>query len=216
MPILLHKESNKRVFFIHIPRTAGRFIYENLLLNGFVTEHENDMEVIDGKELGHFHKKLYEKHLNVENILHFAVVRNPIDRFYSGSGYLKIKKGYPPIVYPKLGDFKVESGIYWKNTLEEDLKDYDKFLNMINNFINVTHNNWFRPQYEFLSTNTEIWRFENNFGQSFFDWLGSLLNIKLIKYDVVTKVLPWEIEQITKNSVIDNNIKKFYERDYDI
>jgi len=110
MPILLHKESNKRVFFIHIPRTAGRFIYENLLLNGFVTEHENDMEVIDGKELGHFHKKLYEKHLNVENILHFAVVRNPIDRFYSGSGYLKIKKGYPP-------------------------KDYDKFLNMINNFI---------------------------------------------------------------------------------
>ena len=197
MPILLHKESNKRIFFIHIPRTAGRFIYENLLLNGFVTERENDMEVIDGKELGHFHRKLYEKHLDVKNILHFAVVRDPVDRFYDASGYLKIQKSFPPIV-------------------EEDLKDYDKFSNIINNLINVTHNNWFRPQYEFISIDTKIWRFENNFEQSFFDWLGNLLDIKLIKYDVTTKVLSWDTELISKNSVIDNNIKKFYERDYDI
>ena len=30
MPIMYHKETGNKFFFIHIPRTAGRFVVENL------------------------------------------------------------------------------------------------------------------------------------------------------------------------------------------
>ena len=35
MPNFVHKDTGKKVFFAHIPRTAGRFVEANLLLNGF-------------------------------------------------------------------------------------------------------------------------------------------------------------------------------------
>ena len=42
-------------------------------------------EVYDGIELGHFHRELYEKYLDVEGIPHVSVIRNPIDKFFSAS-----------------------------------------------------------------------------------------------------------------------------------
>ena len=38
MPSYRHKETGKRFLFIHIPRTAGRFLQENFKLNGFEPE----------------------------------------------------------------------------------------------------------------------------------------------------------------------------------
>ena len=35
MPTFVHKETGKKIFFAHIPRTAGRFVEANLLANGF-------------------------------------------------------------------------------------------------------------------------------------------------------------------------------------
>ncbi len=35
MPTFIHKETEKTIFFAHIPRTAGRFVEANLLANGF-------------------------------------------------------------------------------------------------------------------------------------------------------------------------------------
>ena len=35
MPAYHHKEIGKRFFFIHVPRTAGRFLQENIKQNGF-------------------------------------------------------------------------------------------------------------------------------------------------------------------------------------
>ena len=87
MPTYRHKETGKRFFFIHIPRTAGRFIGANLLKNDCECEQgEGDsLWVIRNQvELSHYHREYYEKYLDVEDIPHFAVVRNPIDRFISG------------------------------------------------------------------------------------------------------------------------------------
>ena len=35
MPTYRHKENGKRFLFIHIPKTAGRFIQENIILNEY-------------------------------------------------------------------------------------------------------------------------------------------------------------------------------------
>ena len=92
MPTYRHS-SGKRFLFVHIPRTAGRFLEENFKENGFDLEQDDIWKSVDGIELAHFHRELYENHLEVENIPHFVVIRNPIDRFFSASIALKYMLG---------------------------------------------------------------------------------------------------------------------------
>ena len=97
MPTFKHTPTGKKVFFAHIPRTAGRFIEQNLLENNdFVWDDPPHLEtglgvmsVVHGAEVAHWHRDLYQKYLSVENIPHFSVVRDPITRFISGSIYIK-------------------------------------------------------------------------------------------------------------------------------
>ena len=72
MPIYQHKETRKRFFFIHVPRTAGRFLQENIKQNGFEPE-QKIWKTIDGVEITHLYRELYEKHLDVEDIPHISV-----------------------------------------------------------------------------------------------------------------------------------------------
>ena len=46
MPIYKHKDSGKRFFFIHIPKTAGRFLQQNFINNNFEPE-QNIWDWID-------------------------------------------------------------------------------------------------------------------------------------------------------------------------
>lgn len=60
MPTFRHRETGKKVFFAHIPRTAGRFVEANLLENNFEwAESHLDtglgvMSVVNGYEIAHF------------------------------------------------------------------------------------------------------------------------------------------------------------------
>ena len=93
MPTYRHKETGERFFFIHIPRTAGRFIQENIKQNGF--ESEQDIwGTIDDVEITHLHREMYEEHLEVKGIPHISVVRDPLERYIS-------LKSYTNTVYPK-------------------------------------------------------------------------------------------------------------------
>ena len=93
MPTYRHKETGERFFFIHIPRTAGRFIQENIKQNGF--ESEQDIwDTIDDVEITHLHREMYEEHLEVKGIPHISVVRDPLERYIS-------LKSYTNTVYPK-------------------------------------------------------------------------------------------------------------------
>ena len=56
--------SGKRIHFIHIPRTGGRFIDKNLLVNDFKQEHSTQ-GTIEGSDVIHLHRELYDKHLDV-------------------------------------------------------------------------------------------------------------------------------------------------------
>ena len=93
MPTYRHKDTGKRFLFIHIPRTAGRFIQENIRLNGY--EAEQDIwQTIDGVEISHLHRELYQKYLDVENIEHIAIIRDPVDRYISLKSYSFYPKGW--------------------------------------------------------------------------------------------------------------------------
>ena len=76
MPIIHHQETGNKFFFIHIPRTAGRFLVENLGFNGceiihpFKDEHLSltspyvrfyVTRKIEGVQMLHAHKSIYNK-----------------------------------------------------------------------------------------------------------------------------------------------------------
>ena len=92
MPTYHHKETGRRFLFVHIPRTAGRFIQENLRMNGFESE-QKIWKTIDGVEIVHFHRELYEKHLNVAHIEQIAIIRDPVYRYNSLKSYKCSPKG---------------------------------------------------------------------------------------------------------------------------
>jgi hypothetical protein len=91
MPTYNHNKTQQRVFFIHIPRTGGRFIEYNLKKNGFEFDDHDEWDCIRNVECAHWTKDLYHDYLNIDGIPSFSVIRNPLDRFVS----LKSKEIYP-------------------------------------------------------------------------------------------------------------------------
>ena len=100
---------------------------------------------VDNIELAHFHREYYEKYLNTEDIPHITIIRNPIDRFISASIYLTRMYG----------------------DCQDQLEDQYYFYSMLENFPLQESINWFRPQQDFISNKTHIWRFENGFNKNF-------------------------------------------------
>ena len=159
----------KRFLFIHIPRTAGRFLEENFVENGFEAE-QIIWKSVDGIEVAHFHNELYMKHFDdLGSIPHFTIVRNPIDRFFSCSIFLKRMYG---------------------NDIQEAMEDPVMFHSMLENFPLTQAVNWFRPQVDFLTDDTNIWKFEDGFGEDFSEWLseivGAEIEIKTVSYTHLT------------------------------
>ena len=200
MPIMYHKETGNKFFFIHIPRTAGRFLVENLGFNGceiihpFKDEHLSltspyvrfyVTRKIEGVQMLHAHKSIYNKWNKIKNIPHFTIVRNPVDRFFSASSL-------PDLTFN-----------------QSDIEDWNNF----NKNISEEHNtNFFRPQYEFISTKTKVWKYENGFGKDFCNWLSNIVSfsfkIKSSKYYKIE-----EKNKFKRTEALINNIKKFYKKD---
>jgi len=125
---------NNFCYFIHIPRTGGRYI-SSLFENSSNIEckyHRIHEHRFDGIDVTHLHYPLYNVFLGVENIPHLTVVRNPYDKFNSC-----------------LSNMHKLHGIDYNNILNS----YDSFVEFVNLEINLQsyHNNWFLPQNKFIS-----------------------------------------------------------------
>ena len=65
MPTYRHTlGTGKRFHRIHIPRTGGRYFHENIQINKWLPEQVFESVHIEGVEIQHFHRQLYEEHLN--------------------------------------------------------------------------------------------------------------------------------------------------------
>ena len=194
MPTFRHRSTGKRFLFIHIPRTAGRFIGENLLGNDFEVEHKI-WDSIDGIEIAHFHRELYEKHLRVDDIPHLTIVRNPIDRFFGASSFLKRMYG---------------------DDIQELMEDEIMFFSILDNFPLSQAVNWFRPQVDFITDETNIWKFEDGFGSDFDAWMSNILEMPFKTRDIEYKKLTYnESNKLKRTPKLIENIKKLCKKDFE-
>ena len=202
MPNFVHKDTGKRVFFAHIPRTAGRFVEANLLLNGFewVEKHldtgRGTMSIVNDIEIAHYHRDHYQKYLKIEkDTPQFTIVRNPITRFMSASWYFK-----------RYGDF-----------IQSDLEDPEMFRDIFYGIPFAITRHWYRPQVDFLSDQTKIWKFEYGLGQEFISWLSSIVGVNLKLYENVDyyKVSD-EGNKLVRTQRLEDNIREVYRKDFEV
>ena len=198
MPTFKHS-SGKRVFFAHIPRTAGRFVEANLSKNDFkwddahLDNGKGIMSIVNGFEIAHYHRDHYMKYLDTKGIPHFSIVRNPIDRFISASIYIK----------RFCGD-KAQQGVEDKNS----------FLYVLKSIPHRQSINWYRPQIDFLRSDTHIWKFEDGFGEDFVSWLSGIVGIDLEFTDEVEyAVAPDEGNKLEKTPQLIDTLTHFYKQD---
>ena len=193
--------SGKRFLFVHIPRTGGRFIEVNLEKNGWEVEPIDQYGIphyqhsfIEDCEIAHFHRDLYEKYCDIEGIEQIAVVRNPVDKFFSASTYLIT--------------------VYGKE-IQEKLEDYDEMVSIIENFPMSETLSWWRPQVDFITDTTHIWKFEDGLGTDFGDWVSDKLRVpfeidKYANYAMNRYEGSFKLDRTPK--LIDN-ITKFWRED---
>ena len=204
MPIFHHTKTHGRFFFIHIPRTAGRFLVVNFWRNDYDIEHHLTKERIkekeipnylwtpaEGVEISHTHFSLYSKCKSIKDLPSIAVVRNPIDRFFSASGRI------PPRFQSCVEDWALYENFFSKEAL-------------------ANSHNWWRPQHEFVSPNTNIWKYEDGFGKNFCDWINNILPINFsIKTDIYEKQNYDQSPGLIKTTTLIDHTKKFYQQDFE-
>ena len=190
MPI--YKQEEQRFHFIHIPRTAGRFVEAIIEDNNFKLEG-NFPNVIEGVELIHLHRDLYEKYFDLKGIPNITIIRNPIDRFFSCSIFLKRMYG---------------------NDIQETMEDPMMFSMMLQNFPLTQAVNWFRPLSDFITEDTYIWKFENGFKKEFEEWISDIVDFPFTVRDVpYEKLSTDETNKLNKSDRLIENIKQFWRED---
>ena len=203
MSTFKHVESGKRFLFIHIPRTAGRFVEWNLEAQGWVWDDKNVIDKmyksVEGIELAHFHREFYEKYLDVKDIPHVSIVRNPIDRFISASIWLTRLYG---------------------DDIQESMEDPMMFSSMIYNFPASESLNWYRPQVDFLSDKTHVWKFEDGIGEEFSSWISGIVGVDIkmdkdLKYLKHPRMREDSVEsRLKKTDALIHNLSIFYRKDF--
>ena len=193
--VVTYPNPTKRFLFVHIPRTAGRFLEENFKENGFEAE-QILWKSVDGIEVAHFHNELYLKHFDdLGSIPHFTIVRYHVDRFMSCSIFLTRMYG---------------------DDIQEVMEDPMMFGSMLQNFPLTQAVNWFRPQIDFLTDDTNIWKFEDGFGSDFDEWMSEILGVEYTTKDVQYEKLAYgETKKLEKTAKLVNNIMSLYRKDYE-
>ena len=193
--------TGKRFLFVHIPRTGGRFIEVNLEKNGWEVEPIDQYGIphyqhsfIEDCEIAHFHRDLYEKYCDIDGIEQIAVVRNPIDKFFSASTYLIT--------------------VYGKE-IQEKLEDYDEMVSIIENFPMSETLSWWRPQVDFVTDTTHIWKFEDGLGTNFGNWLSEKLGVpfEIDKYANYAMNRYEGSLKLDRTPKLIDNITKFWRED---
>jgi len=196
--MLIFKNNIKPLYFIHIPRTAGRYLRELFVKNKYIVNHCNFAEFFYGKEIPHLQYPFYSKFTHYGKINQFTIVRNPIDRFIS---------------------------MFCANLIRCNITLNKKMLNnkfllfkyLEDNINNINFStNWFLPQHHFINHNCKIWKLEDGLDNKFYKWMKSNFKIEFKikniseypkdKYDFYKKI---KLNKKTKEF-----IKEFYKYDY--
>tara|TARA_R110002126_G_scaffold112173_4_gene250308 strand:+ start:814 stop:1398 length:585 start_codon:yes stop_codon:yes gene_type:complete len=186
---MLYTRDNENIFFVHIPRTGGRFFNELLLFNGFKKRGKSEKEdVVDGIPIMHLHLDYLKKNKDYVENKKFCIIRNPYERLRSVLRYnrdnLKVTK----------------DSIIVKNET---------------NFNKGVFLSWVRPQVEFVSEDTLIWRYEKGLENNLCKFIKDEFNID-INYSKVTYDQSPEdfIDKIALTKDQIEFVNKYYKKDF--
>lgn len=200
----LYSLGDMSVYHIHIPKTGGRFISKILTSNNFAQYHDDCDESIYGISFQHLHYPLYEWLEGVPTANHFAIVRNPFSRFSSVCNNI-------------LNEWHIDN----KNEVIKNLESKEGLFNFID-FYSYTkryNSNWLRPQNQFISEKTSVYKFEQGLSKSFIKWFEREYNFKLeLKQDEFYYGSSKELlnNEIIGNKKIEAHVKEYYRDDYEI
>ena len=100
--------------------------------------------------------------------------------------------------------------------IQEAMEDPMMFGSMLQNFPLTPAVNWFRPQIDFLTDDTNIWKFEEGFGSDFDEWMSEILGVEYTTKDVQYEKLAYgETKKLEKTAKLVNNIMSLYRKDYE-
>jgi len=182
---------NRKIYFAHIPRTAGRFIKNTLIKNNHDTRSYFYNTYYKEKEVPHLTYPEYEQFLNYMPLKNFAVIREPVDRFIS-----MIKHNWT----------------FNEEKINKMFKSQEDFNQTINGEILETPSNWFVPQINFINYDTKLWRFEDGFETKWIEWMINNFNIKINKF--AAKEKDYAINNTSLNKQKIQYIKNYYYKDY--
>jgi len=190
-----------RVYFVHIPRTGGRYLRE-LLSKNYNTKYKHTDTITNKKHLmhAHWHYPLYlkrQKEMKKDSRF-FAVIRDPFEKIMS--------------------QLKIE--IRRENDLLNKLNNKDYFFDYVEDHRNIYSfsNNWYRPQIDFISQDTFLWHFSLGFENQFFSWLEKNFKLKIKNKEKIEYKKYSELDDpLTISSdltAIKKNTYLYYEKDY--
>jgi len=186
---------NNKVYFIHIPRTAGRFVHKSLELSNHEVQLFNFNVIFKTKEAPHLTYPEYCQFTNHRSFEKFCIVRDPVDRFIS------MVKG---------------SWVLDEEKINNMFSSQSYFDEAVSNLCLNTSTNWFVPQTNFIDYKTKIWRFEDNFNSEFIDWLLYNFNIKITNLASKLDFVDSNTNNVTLNNKQIEYIKNYYYKDYKI
>lgn len=182
-------KGDKKVFFIHIPKSAGTSVQSAFEEEGYSTSffnaHSSDLSRCCPQ---HYHGELLE-YLGLLNDsdFNFAIVRNPLDRLLSEYYFRKMQE---------------------KNVSQDVFVNAVFLAYKINPFIFDNH---IRPQCEFVNDSTEVFYFEDGV-EKVFDSLKA--NGYLNKVETVPHFFKSKGKKIAISKTTLKKIKHFYNEDF--
>lgn len=198
---MLYVKEDKKIFHIHIPRTGGRYIKEVLTNNNYETFHTDYEQSIYGISVMHLHYPLYEMLEDVSNSLHLAIIRDPFERFASAA-HCMINEWY----------LDMENDIYSALETKDGLFQFIEYHSITKRY----NSNWLRPQHEFISDKTIIYKYELGLGKSFIDWFNVQFNdnVEHKEYSYYGDPAELKSNKIKENKKIKSHVLEYYNKDY--
>lgn len=185
MPIFI--KNNKKILYIHIPKTGGSSIEQIFKDNGWAFSLINPT--------AHPEFKVPPQHLTIEELTIieditsfdyiFATVRNPLDRINSEYRYRGIKEPFDE----------------W-------------FINEANNYLQNPKilQNHFRSQVDYINEKCEIFKLENGIPY-IISTIADKINEKFIDYEnVVNNKSP--VKEVIISEKVEQEVMDFYAQDY--
>ena len=214
---MIFKKNNDLIHFIHIPRTGGR--WTSALLN-----RSNYDPVILGQEfwggiqtnhLTYFEAKQFylDNHWTEKS---FTVVRDPITRFESA---FQLFLDFTLIENISL----LEDYDYFRWIMEDkpmivwvDGNHNKNYKFHINGLVNV-HSAMWRPQSNYVSFDTKVWKFENGLDENFSQWLNTEVKLDItpnITHNVQYTTKYFDNKKYELSDKIKENVFNYYKADY--